>query len=380
MRVLPLLAPTLTLAAAAALAGEPIPAETAGRVTLPEPKPSWFVASDSNAGYVFDGADGQMKGLITRTDYTPAMVTLPSRKEAYQVDSYYSRLVRGERTDVLTVVDLKDLTTKAEIELPPKSAALSTRGHIGLLSDERHVVVFNMTPAQSVSIVDVVERRFAGEISTPGCAIIMPVEPRSFLMICGDGTLQLIGLDAQGGEARRERSEPFFDVLRDPLFGLGLHTGSGWLLVTHDGLVREVRAAGGRIEIGAAWSMLNDEDRADGDDREQWRPGGQQPLTLHRGTSLLYALMHKGKVDTHGANGQEVWVFDTERRRRVARLRLPAEASGIHASQEPVPRLILADKDDRLQIYDGLSLNLQRTIEQPGPTGSPALQALAPHD
>ena len=307
-------------------------------------------------------------------------MTLPSRKEGYQVDSYYSRRVRGERTDVLTVVDLTDLTTKAEIELPPKTAALRIRGHIGLLNDERHVVVFNMTPAQSVSIVDIVERRLVGEISTAGCAIIMPVEVRSFLMICGDGTLQLIELDAAGREVRRARSQPFFDVQRDPLFSHVLHTGPGWLLVSHDGLVREARTAGGRIEIGEAWSMLNDADRADGNDREQWRPGGQQPLTLHRGATLLYALMHKGATDTHGHDGQEVWVFDTERRRRVARLRLPVESGRIHASQEPVPRLVLSDKDGKLHIYDGFRLNLQRTIEQPGPLGSPSLQALAPHD
>jgi methylamine dehydrogenase heavy chain len=321
-----------------------------------------------------------VKGLINRTEYTPALTALLSRQEAYQVDSCYSRGVRGERTDVLTVVDLKDLSTKAEVELPPKTGALSVRRHIGLLNDERHAVVFNMTPAQSVGIVDVVECRFVGEISTPGCAIIMPVELRSFLMICGDGTLQLIELDAKGGEFRRVRSEPFFDVQRDPLFGLGLHTGSGWLLVTHDGLVREARAAGGRIEIGETWSMLNDEDRAGGGAREQWRPGGQQPLTLHRGASLLYALMHMGKVDTHGLDGTEIWVFDTARRKRVARRRLPVQASRIHVTQEPVPRLILADKDNRLQIYDGFRLNLQRTIEEPGPAGSPTLQALAQHD
>lgn len=380
MRVFRLLALTMPFAAAAAHSGEPIPAETAGRTALAEPQPSWFIASDWDAGYVFDGADGQMKGLINRTEYTPAMVTLPSRKEGYQVDSYYSRRVRGDRTDVLTVVDLKDLTTTAEIGLPPKTAALGVRGHIGLLNDERHVVVFNMTPAQSVSIVDVVERRFVGEISTAGCAVIMPVESRSFLMICGDGTLQLIELDAAGREVRRERSQPFFDVQRDPLFSHVLHTGAGWLLFSHDGLVREARAAGGRIEIGEAWSMLNDDDRADGNAREQWRPGGRQPFTLHRGASLLYALMHKGAVDTHGHAGQELWVFDTRRRSRVARLRLPVEADRIHASQEPVPRLVLGDEDGRLHLYDGFRLSLQRTIEKPGPVGSASLQALAPHD
>jgi hypothetical protein len=64
----------------------------------------------------------------------------------------------------------------------------------------------------------------------------------------------------------------------------------------------------------------------------------------------------------------------------VARLRLPVETSRIHVSQEPVPRLILADKDNRLHIYDGFLLKLQRTIEEPGPAGSPVLQALAQHD
>jgi methylamine dehydrogenase heavy chain len=380
MRIFPLWALALLLAAATTLAGEPIPAETPGRTVLAAPAPSWFIASDFGASYVFDSVDGQMKGLITRTEFTTAVVTLPSRMEAYQVDSYYSRGVRGDRTDVLTILDLGQLATKAEVELPPKTAALRVRGHIGLLNDERFVVVFNMTPAQSVSIVDVVERRFAGEISTPGCAVIMPVEERGFLMICGDGTLQLIELDAGGREARRERSKPFFDVHRDPLFADVLHTGSGWLLVSHDGLVREARVAGGRIEVGEAWSMLNDDDRADGDAREQWRPGGQQPFTLHRDTSLLYALVHKGGTDTHARDGEEVWVFDTGRRKRVARLRLPAAAGRIHATQEPVPRLVLADEDGKLFIYDGFRLNLQRTIAEPGPMGSPSLQALATHD
>jgi hypothetical protein len=44
MRVLRLLAPMLQFAAAAALADEPVAAETAGRVTLPEPGRSWFIA------------------------------------------------------------------------------------------------------------------------------------------------------------------------------------------------------------------------------------------------------------------------------------------------------------------------------------------------
>jgi methylamine dehydrogenase heavy chain len=354
-------------------------AETVGRAVLPEPKPSWFMMLGTDAGYIFDGADGEMQGLISHSAFTTAIVTQPERKEAYFVDSFYSRGVRGERSDMLTVFDLRDLTPVAEIALPPKAAALRIRGHIGLLDDQRHVVVFNMTPAQSVSVVDVVERRFAGEISTAGCGIIMPAGPRGFLMLCGDGTLQHLRLDERGLEAGRTRSKAFFDVEKDPVFDRVVHAGGDWMLVTHDGLVRQVGVDGERIRLGEAWSMLNEDDRKDGNEREQWRPGGDQPFTMHRGSSLLYSLMHKGKVDTQDALGKEIWVYDTNRRKRVGRLELPVEAVGILASQEKVPRLYILDKDNKLHIYDGHRLKLERTIEKPGPA-RPLLQVLAPHD
>jgi methylamine dehydrogenase heavy chain len=380
MRVVRLLALLSQLTVATASASDPIAAETVGVTVLPEPQPSWFIAADDFTALVIDGVDGQVKGTIPRTEYTTAMVTLPSRDEAFLVDSYYSRFVRGDRTDVLTVIDMTNLSVKTEIELPPKTAALWIRGHIALLNDERHVVVFNMTPAQSVSVVDVIERKFVGEISTPGCAIIMPVEQRSFLMLCGDGTLQLVELDADGREARRQRSKAFFDVDKDPVFDRVVFTGNGWLLVTHDGNVREVRSAGGQIEVGESWSMLNDEDREQGSRTEQWRPGGDQPFTLHRGTSLLYTLMHKGRIDTQHQFGNEIWVFDIDRRRRVARMTLPVEARNVHVSQEADPRLYVYVKDKKLQIYDGRLLRLQRSIDDIRFQGGTLLQALAPND
>jgi methylamine dehydrogenase heavy chain len=387
----------LVLAAFAGPAlGAPLAPETVGRTALPEPQPSWFTMLGRDSSYIFDAADGEMKGLISHSGFSPAIVSLPSRKEAYVVESYYSRGVTGTRSDVLTIVNLADLSTKAEIEIPAKAAALSFRHHIGLLGDERHVVVFNMTPAQSVSIVDVVERKFVGEIAIPGCAIIMPTGARGFLTICGDGTLQLIRLDGSGAEAARVRTKPFFVVEEDPVFDRVVQTRDGWLLVSHEGLVREVSVEGDRIAVGEAWPMLSDEDKTGADDEkggtsksksrssgsateESWRPGGFQPFTMHRGSSLLYSLMHKGKVDTQDENGTEIWVFDTERRKRVARLELPVEASNILSSQEPVPRLYVYDKDSKLHIYDGHRLRLLRTIEKPG-VNARLLQTLTQYD
>lgn len=377
MRVVML--PALLFTLASPFFVTPSRAEMVGKTVLPEPQASWLMITGSDSSYIFDGADGEMKGLISHSVFTPAIVTLPSRKEAYFVDSYYSRGVQGARSDVLTVVDMRDLTTKAEIEIPSKAAALRLRQHIGLLEDGRHVVTFNMTPAQSVSVADVVDRKFRGEISTPGCAIIMPAGPRGFLMLCGDGTLQLITLDKNGKEAERVRSDSFFDVEKDPVYDRVVRSSGGWILITHDGLVREVGVDGDRIRVGEAWSMLNDEDKEDGNKKEQWRPGGDQPFTVYRNDSLLYSLMHKGKVDTQDAEGTEIWVFDTNRRKRVARLVLPVAATGILSSQEQSPRLYVYDKDKKLQIYDGRQLKLVRTIDKIG-INYPLLQTLTEND
>jgi methylamine dehydrogenase heavy chain len=377
MRVVKL--PVVLCAMAIPLVASPSLAETVGKTVLSEPQPSWFMLTGGDASYIFDAADQQMKGLISHSNFTPAVVTLPSRKEAYLVDSYYSRGVQGTRSDVLTVVDMRDLTTKAEIDIPDKAAALNIRQHIALLDDQRHVVVFNMTPAQSVSVVDVVERKFTGEISTPGCGIIMPAGPRGFLMLCGDGTLQFIALGKNGKETERVRSESFFVMEQDPVFDRVVRSSGGWVLVTHDGLVREVSVEGNRIKVGEAWSMLNAEDKEAGSKTEQWRPGGYQPFTLHRNTSLLYSMMHKGKVDTQDAEGTEIWVFDTNRRKRIAREVLPVAANGILSSQEQSPRLYVLDKDNKLLIYDGLQLKLLETIEKPGANGA-LLQSLTPDD
>ena len=307
--------------------------ETPGMVTLAAPTPAWFMVRTVSGTYLFDGDTGEMQGTISNgnASYTPAIVSLPERREAWMVESFYSRAVRGERSDVVTVIDLGNLTTKAEIDIPDRAAALGFRNHIGLLDDQRHLVVFNQTPAQSVSIVDVVERRFVGEIATPGCAVIMPVGRRAFLMICSDGRLQLIELDEAGKEAKRTQSAAFFSVEEDAVFDQPVKTATGWALISREGLVYEVSVEGTRVNIAKPWPMLTEEDR-NSDPAERWRPGGQQVFTIHRATGLLFALMHQGPPDTHVKSGTELWAVDLARKSRVGRLALEKPASLVLAS------------------------------------------------
>jgi methylamine dehydrogenase heavy chain len=351
--------------------------EKAGVAVFPEPTESWFLVKTNAGSYIFDGESGEMQGLISHNWYTPAVVTNLGRKEAYLVESWYSRGVRGTREDVLTVVDMTDLTTKAEIDIPDKTATLNFRNHIALLGDQRHVVVFNMTPAQSLSIVDVVDEAFVGEISTPGCAIIMPTGESGFMMMCGDGTLQYIEIGPDGQEVDRERSKPFFNVDEDPVFDKPMKTRDGWAMVSFAGLEYEVVNQAGRMAISKPWSLLTDEDRED-----NWRPGGDQPFAISRELNLMYVLMHQGEADTHHEPGTEIWVFDLERRKRVGRLPLGGEgttASHILSSRESQPKLYVFDSRRNLQIYDGLLLRHLRTIERPG-RGPGVLQLLTYDD
>jgi methylamine dehydrogenase heavy chain len=220
-----------------------------------------------------------------------------------------------------------------------------------------------MTPAQSVTVVDVEERKFVGEISTPGCAMIMPVEENGFLMICGDGTLQLIQLDESGNETRRERSKEFFKVLEDPVFDRPVPTADGWLLLTHSGQAFDVRVEGSKVRIGKAWSLLDEEDA-----EQKWRPGGGEFASLHEPTGLLYVLMHKAEKDyTHHEPGTEIWVISASDRRRLERIELEVPAYSLFVTQSDEPRLIVGDDEGGLHVYDALKLSKDRTIADPGP-------------
>jgi methylamine dehydrogenase heavy chain len=348
--------------------------ETVGAETLPAPQESWFLLKAWDAAYLFDSNNGDMQGSLTVSWYTPAVEPNIPRNEIYAAESFYSRGVRGDRTDVLTIFDIPSLSAKAEVVLPPKTTPLWLRNYIGLLGDERHVIVFNMTPAQSVSVVDVIDREFAGEISTPGCALILPVDNRSFVMICGDGSVQLIRLDENGNEATRSRSKQFFSVEDDPVFDQVARTDSGWILVSHAGLVIQLTVSGDDIKLDKPWSMLSSEDIA-----KSWRPGGRQMMGFHRNSRVLYVLMHKGGVDTHYEAGEEAWLLDIDKKKRIGRVKLRVPADAMQTTQEAAPKMLTINTDGAVDVYDGQLLRHLRTIVEPA--AKPLyLQTLGRHD
>ena len=330
--------------------------------TLGPPTNDWFINRSARGAYLFNSANGNMLGLLSLTAYTPAIAVNRNRGEVYAAESYWSRLYRGKREEVLTVYDMTTLAAVAEIDIPDKIAEVTGDTNIGLLGNGKHVTVYNLTPAQSVTVIDVENRQFASEISTPGCAMILPVNDTSFLMICGDGSVQLIQLADDGTETKRVRSDRFFSVEGDPVFDRTARTRDGWLLVSHSGSVFEVSVDEAEISVSEPWSLLSDTER-----KELWRPGGTGPLTVHPESNLAFVLMHQGKVDTHHEPASELWIFDIDKHKRVMRWVLDEPWTHILVLPGERPRLIAGTEEEKLHVYDAMQQRFERTIPEPGP-------------
>jgi len=348
--------------------------EKISQETMGAPGPTWFlVRSGLGSQYVFDVATGEMHGLLPITFYTPAVEPNLAQNEIYAAEIYYSRVHNGTRTDVVTVYDAETLTSKAEIEVPQKIASLPFRHYIALLDDAQHLAVFNLTPAQSVSIVDVKQRNFVTEISTPGCALNFATPGRAFLQICGDGRLQMIRLDEQGNESQRVRSDRFFNLEEDPVFDKPVRTASGWLLVSYQGDVFEVSVDGDDIEINKPWSLVVE--KTEGELAGQpWGPGGGHFLSYHRDLDLLFVLMNTVGEFGQDSAGEEVWVFDVSEQSRIARLALEHKAEFLHVSQNRDALLAVSGEDLNLHIFDVKTLKEVRTIDSVGAAGAGHIQ------
>jgi len=339
-RRLPALLAAVALAAAGARAE--LAAEPVGRVfTLPAtPAPHWFWLTDIllHRTALFDADSGDLLGTLSAGTAGLGFVIAPlfskDRREIYLAESYYARGVRGERTDVVNVYDAQSLAPLHEIAIPPKRAEYFPGNAANALSDDgRFVAVFNVTPATSLTVVDVRERRFVTEVGAPGCGLAFAAGPRRFLMLCGDGGALAVTVDAAGASAAAERIAPFFDPNADPLTEKAVRRGNEWLFVSFEGVVQPVDVSGPAIRPGETWSLFDEDARG-----ASWRVGGGQHLAVHAASGRLYALVHQGEKDTHKEPGREVWVYDLATRARVQRIEVGNPLAALVRQQAGVER------------------------------------------
>ncbi|WOJ97163.1 amine dehydrogenase large subunit [Congregibacter brevis] len=340
---------------------------------LGTPDEHWFSARGSEIAYLINGDEGSVEATLTLSMFSPAIEPHLDAGRIYSYGSFYTRTFYGDRTDVVLVFDLENALPIKEIEIPPKSAGIGHSGMIGLI-EERFIGVWNITPAMSVSVVDTSDDRFVGEISTPGCAGVYPVDA-GFLMACGDGRIQYIRLDSVGEEVDRLRSESFFSMSDDPVFDYAVPTPEGWMFMSLEGMVYEVSVANGAVQISEPWS-INPEDIEDAADLngvpieadDDWRIGGRQAFAYNASANLLVTLMHQGGgQETFEDPGTQVWAFSTQTRRRAYVLELDEETMGssLELTADDEPLLLIAPADGgELLIHDALSSRLLRTVPE----------------
>jgi methylamine dehydrogenase heavy chain len=327
------------------------PTEGVGVRKMPVPNPHWVLIDAPLYGnfvvsqvYVVDGDSMKIVGMLTAGMISTAAIS-PDHSRIFVGDTFFSRGTRGSRTDVITVYDTKSLDPVSEIAIAPKrQLAAPDNLQLGATSDGRLLLVANMTPATSVTVVDLAASKVLGEIAILGCAEFQLTGNRQFASVCGDGSILMVDFDDNGKAVSEKRSSVFFNAEKDPIFASPAIIKSENYYVTYHGVVHPVDMSTDPPSPGPTWPLTTDQERAAG-----WRPGGSQPIWGHSASGLMYALMHQGGEWTHKQPGPEIWVFNAKEGKRIERLSLPEPASAIFVSPDTNPLIFAGTSTDILQ-------------------------------
>jgi len=312
--------------------------------------------------FIVDGDEADMVGMIS-AGHLPNMVMSVDKNRFDVVETYWSRGSRGQRIDVVTAYDTKSLSPQGEVVLPEGRILTTTKKWAAAETpDGRYILSYNMTPAVTVSIVDIQAMKYVGEIETPDCALIFPSAPTRFSMLCADGSMLTVNFGANGN-AQTTHSQSFFDVEQDPVFdhpAFDRRKGMAYF-VSYEGTVYPVDLSGGLPGFGKSWSLLSNSDRS-----KNWRPGGWQPFAIHSKSNRLFVMMHQGDRWTDKQAGREVWVFDLESRKRIKRIPLKEASKSLIVSLDDAPQLYTISEGGNLDIWDARTYEHEDSVDELG--------------
>lgn len=318
-----------------------LPSDQMTSYKLGDPQPHWAFILDSvfiePAVSKVDIVDLDAQKMLGQLDggYYSNFEYSPERHEMYTIDTFYSRAWHGTRSDAVSIFDSRTLVYKGEISIPPKRLMIVPKiNTTGMTPDSRFLLVANLTPSTSVSVVDLKSRKFVGEIETGGCVQVLIAGNRKFASMCPDGSLLTVHLDESGKVQSRKQSKPFFDPARDPVFDQPVVVGDKAYFDSYHGQLYPVDLSGDEAQALGDWPLTTEEDR-----KAKWRPGGWLSIAASEKGDLLYVLMHQGGEWTHKQPGKEVWVFDSAKKTRVGRIPLKTEGYSIRVSRGPNPIL-----------------------------------------
>lgn len=364
------LAASVPACAAPAAFPKPLADEPLQQVAqLPDHWPASFVlVHDVNFNAILDGRvtvvdtaspDLALKGIIRASQMGGALVSR-RRGEVLTAETFYSRLTRGERTDAITIWDMKTLQPKGEIVLPGGKRQQSViYPHLfQFTNNQKWALLANFTPAQSVSVIDIDARKVINEIDLPGCAQIYPTGERGFSSLCADGSIFSVTLDENGKAVSSSTIKNVQEIDHHALFSTPAYVGGTAWFVSQRGLLQGFDLSGPTAKVVPGAFLLGTSPGAD----PEWRPSGYQPINADA-QGLLYVVMNPhGKEGSHKDGGTQVWVIDPVSKSRLRTINLQGPTLGIAITDEPEPHLIAAQGDGVVNVYDARTGAFVRTL------------------
>ena len=86
-------------------------------------------------------------------------------------------------------------------------------------------------------------------------------------------------------------------------------------------------------------------------------------MAVNEKLNLLFTIMHQGGIDTHETPGNEIWIFDRDRQKRIAKISTEALINNILVTQTQIPKLIASRAlEPMVDVYDIRTLKKEHTI------------------
>jgi methylamine dehydrogenase heavy chain len=315
--------------------------------------------------FVYDADHFRQLGQID-AGYYPGFAISPDKKMSAVATTYWSRGWHGTRADVLELTDNSTLAQTREIVLPSRRMqGPPTAFDISYSPDQRFLFVADLTPAASLTVVDLNKGAPVADIDTDGCVLVIPSGPRRVSSLCESGRLLSINVGEDGHETSRSLSAQFFNVDRDPIFVQGIPTGNQVRFISFLGDVYTVTFGAGEPRFDAPWPLVSAAERG------KWRPGANQ-FAFQPHLARLYVPMHVGREGSHKEPGSEIWVFDTDRHVRVARWVVDRKRYGgviaVQASQDADPVLYAVTENSSVLMMDPRSGQIRHVEPKVGQT------------
>jgi methylamine dehydrogenase heavy chain len=290
---------------------------------------------------VINGDTARLEGQIHAAPASNFVID-PNNRFFYVAETMWTRLNRGTRQDLISVYD-DQLKLVSEIAIPGRLISVPKSPTLDISSDGRFAYVYNMQPATSVAVVDLVARKTSSVVEIPGCGMVYPWGASSFASLCADGTLAYAV--KQGSKFTVRHTAQFFDAENDPVFEESLvdrHTGRAFF-ISYTGMVYPAQL-GDEVRLDTPWSMQEAAGLPRATRQSEllaWRPGGGRFATYHKASGRLFVLMHADTHWTHKEGGSEIWVFDVQSHKRIARFALEKPATLLTVTQDAQPLLFV---------------------------------------